>query len=482
MTAALLLEAPVFGRERPRLFTPPLVELNDRTSLGPAAIRFAEDVCGYKLFPAQKWLLLHLLELRAPYTDRSALRFRTALVVMGRQNSKSTLAKILALFLLYVGGARLILGTAQSLGIAREVWDGAVELAQDRPELAAEVAAVRRANGEQTLTLSNGARYMIAATSRGAGRGLSVDVLLLDELREHRDWAGYGALSKTLMARENGLILCLSNAGDDGSVVMNAMRENALTGADPSLGIFEWSAPDGCALDDPAAWAAANPGLGYTVTASAIRSALAQDPPAVFRTEVLSQRVSSMAGAVDMNAWQSCLDPSANLDALRDRVVLCVDVAVDNRHVSLVAAAVGADGRVVVESVAAWPSPAAARGDLPGWLDRVKPRAFGWFPGGPAAALAADLRSDVAVELKGTAVTEACLGFAEQVAALAVRHAGDPLLTTHVGHAERMKQGDSWRFCRPAAGHHVDAAYAAAGAVHLARTVPVPVPKAVWIL
>jgi phage terminase large subunit-like protein len=30
---------------------------------------------------------------------------------------------------------------------------------------------------------------------------------------------------------------------------------------DPSLCLLEWSAPDGCELDDRKAWAQANPGL-----------------------------------------------------------------------------------------------------------------------------------------------------------------------------------------------------------------------------
>lgn len=462
----------LIGCEEPRLWTRPLVELDERTSLGPACIRFAEDVCGYELFPAQKWLLLHLLELRAPYDDRAALRYRTALVLMGRQNSKSTVAKIVALFLMYVVGVRLVLGTAQNLAIATEVWESAVALAESCPELAAEVANIRRANGQQSLTLASGSRYMVAATAQGAGRGLSVSVLLADELREQRDWLAYAALSKTLIAQKNGILIGLSSAGSDQSVVLNALRENALSGSEESVGIFEYSAEEGCQLDDTEAWAQSNPGLGWTITEAAIRSALATDPPAIFRVETLTQRVSSMSSAIDMNAWAACLDPSANLEKLKARVALCVDVSVDNAHVTLVAAAVGDDGRVVVEAVAAWTSPVDARRDLPGWLERVKPRAFGWFPGGPGAALAADLRSDVAQELRGAAVTESCLGFAEQVASLSVRHAGDALLTTHVGHAERMKQGDAWRFCRPREGHHIDAAYAAAGAVHLARTLP----------
>jgi hypothetical protein len=64
-----------------------------------------------------------------------------------------------------------------------------------------------------------------------------------------------------------------------------------------------------------------------------------------------------------------------------------------------------------------------------------------------------------------------CMGFAEQVSARQIAHSDEPLLNAQVAGAERLKQGDQWRFTRSGSGH-VDALYAAAGAVHLARTIP----------
>jgi hypothetical protein len=427
-----------------------------------------------ELLPWQKWWLLHALEL----DGSGGFRFRTILTLVGRQSGKTTLLKIVAAWMMFMGRARLVLGAAQSLDIAREAWAGVVELAEADPELAAEIApnGVRRANGEQCLTLVNGARYRISAATRSAGRGLSVDLLILDELREHRDWAAWSALSKTTIARPNGLIVAISNAGDDQSAVLNALRESALAGADPSVGVFEWSAPDGCELDDVQAWAQGSPGLGRTITAGAIRSALATDPPAVFRTEVLCQRVETLDAAVPAAAWRDCADPSATLDGHRDRVAACLDVAPDGAHVTLAAAAVLPDGRCRVEVVAAWSSPGQARAELAGLLVRVKPRAVGWFPGGPGAALAADLAGvRNAEEIRGD-VTAVCQGFAEQVSARRVLHNADPLLTAHVSAAQKLYQGDGWRFARRDVGH-VDAAYAAAGAVHLARTLPAGVGR-----
>ncbi|GAA2855329.1 hypothetical protein GCM10010472_10760 [Pseudonocardia halophobica] len=458
------------GIPTPRLSTEPLRPLTPETSLGFEAARFSREVLGVEPLPWQEEFLIRALELRPD----GGFRFRTVLLLVGRQNGKTYLCKLLALWMMFTGRAQLVLGCAQSLDVARESWQGAVDIVQDDDDLRAELDNVRHANGEQTLTLTNGARYKISAATRSAGRGLSVDLLLLDELREHRTWDAWAALSKTTTAKANALILGISNAGETASVVLNALRSTALSGSDPTLGIFEWSAPENCELDDPHAWAQANPGLGHTVSEAAIRSDMMTSPAARFRTESLCCRVDALDSAVDLVAWQASVDHTATLAPFRDRVAACVDVAPDGAHVTLAGAAQLDDGSVRVEVFAAWESVTAARRELPGILARIAPRTVAWFPSGPAAGLAADLRSLDTVEIKGAEVAECCQELATLVTARQVRHPGDPLLDAHVAGAGKAWSGDSWRFTR--SGGHVDALYAVAGAVHAARTAPVPVP------
>lgn len=461
------------GRPEARLHTQPLRRLTRKTTLGFEAIDFIEGMCGMTLLPWQKWWLLHALELRTG----GGFRYRTVLTLVGRQNGKTTLLKGLALYFMYLRGVPLVLGVAQSLDIARESWQGACDMADADPDLRAEIESIRKANGEQCLTLTSGSRYRIAAASRQAGRGLSVDLLIMDELREHRSWDAWGALSKTTSARPNGLIVAISNAGDDESVVLNHLRAAALSGQDETIGLFEWSAPEGCELDDREGWAMANPGLGHTIPESSIRSSMSTDPPAVFRTEVLCQHVQAMDGAISTAAFRSCEDPSASLDKLRDRVAMCLDVAPDAQHSTLYAAAVGDDGKARLDVVAAWGSTAQLRAELPELLKTTKPRIVGWFPKGPAAALLADVaavRGVRMVPIKDTEVTAVCMGFAEQVAALQVRHTGDPLLSGQLVGAAKANRGDGWVIARRGGEGHVDAVYAAAGALHLARTMPRP--------
>jgi S1-C subfamily serine protease len=67
-----------------------------------------------------------------------------------------------------------------------------------------------------------------------------------------------------------------------GSVGQRQFRELALASVDDpntTLAISEWSAEDGCPVDDWDAIAQGTPGLGYTVSHEAILSSLAMDPP-----------------------------------------------------------------------------------------------------------------------------------------------------------------------------------------------------------
>lgn len=259
------------------------------------------------MFPWQRWLLIHMLELLVDGT----YRFRTLIVLVARQNGKTTLMQVLALWRMYVDGASLVIGTAQNLDVAEEAWTGAVEMAEGVPELAAEIAAVDRTNGKKALRLDTGERYKVAAASRRGGRGLSGDLVLLDELREHQSWDAWGAVTKTTMARRSPQILGLSNAGDEMSIVLEHLRQQGYATVrgegDQALGLFEWSAPPGCDMADREAWRQANPALGYGhFSEAAIRAAFGTDPEAVFRTEVLCQWVPRIEPSpIHAQAWAS---------------------------------------------------------------------------------------------------------------------------------------------------------------------------------
>lgn len=288
------------------------------------------------VLPWQRWLLIHALEL----VPGGRFRFRTVLILVARQNGKTTLVEVKNLWKMFVLQVPLVIGTAQSLDISEESWDKAVEIVESVPELAIEIKHIDKTNGKKALKLANGSRWKIAAASRRGGRGLAGDDVNLDELREHQSWESWGAVTKTTMARPNAQIWAYSNAGDDKSLVLNDLQAKGRAAAehpadaDPTLGYFEWSAPDDvrctcvrpandphrpdCRLWDRTAWAQANPSLGLTITEQAIATALGTDPDAIFRTEVLCQHVQSLVAewqVIGELAWTTAERLTSRLDS-----------------------------------------------------------------------------------------------------------------------------------------------------------------------
>lgn len=437
----------LLGCEVPRLWTPPLRELTPGTSAGFEAAAFAEDVLGLRLASWQRWLFVHALEL----DDAGAFRFRTVLVLVARQNGKTTWVQALALWRMFVDRAALTIGTAQNLDVAEECWTGAVDMAEGTPELRAEIAAVDRTNGKKALRLTGGERYKVAAASRRGGRGLSGDLVVLDELREHQTWDAWAAVTKTTMARPRPQVVCLSNAGDSRSTVLNHLREQGLgtiEGTGQSLGLFEWSAPEGCDLDDRGAWAQANPSLGVLIRADAIASALGTDPEDVFRTEVLCQRVERLsARALGADAWAACGDPAA---APGDPVSVAVDVQPMFRSAAVVACGPDGEGRPVVEVVAHRPGIAWVVEAVSTLQARLGCGPVGLDPAGPAGALVADLeQAGVRLDLlSGARMAQGTGAFVSSVLDGALRHREDPALAEAAMAAELRTHGDADRWSR----------------------------------
>lgn len=480
------------GHTEARIFTPPLVVLTPATSYGFAVVEYARDVLKEPLDPWEEWAAIHAGELLADGRPR----FRTLLIIVARQNGKTHLLKVLTLYWLFVQKVALILGTSTNLDYAREAWDMAVEMVESLDELSKKLppkGGIRRTNGEQTLTITSDkgtrCRYKIAASNRKGGRSLSIDRLVLDELREHHDYSAWNASTKATNARPNAQIIGISNMGDVQSVVLNDFRKAAIvfiqTGVgDYRKGLLEWSAPEGSDVEDVNALAAANPNAGLridwdTLIGDATSAKIAGgEQEAGFKTEVMCQYVPVLDPAMDAVAWDTGA-LGGDLSTVRGKTVLCLDISPDELHATLMAAAVMPNGHVRVDPVEAWDgqdATAKMKAALPALVKKIKPALFGWLPSGPAAALTTFLtQSNLGVKVQeikaDTAAT--CMGFAESVKSGEVEHGGDPLLDAQVKGAEKAYTGDKWVFSRKGGGH-CDAAYAAAGAVHLARTVKVP--------
>lgn len=361
------------GRQQPRIYTPPLRRLTRRSTWGFAFVEFCEDVLGIALLPWQAWLAKHALEVVGDTMGEWRFRFRYIIILISRQNGKSLFSQLLVLFFIFVLQTPLVVGTAQNLEIAEEVWDGAIALAESIPALASMIEKVSRRNGKKELILTSGERYKIVAASRKGGRGLSADLVLMDELREQTNWDAWGAVTKTTMARPNAIVWSMSNAGDAKSVVLRTLRVKAHaalgdpdgvaeaigdelgedTTADESIGLFEWSAEPGRSIFDRKGWQEANPSLGYGfLDERALDSAAHTDPEGVFRTEDLCQWVEAVIQSpFPDGAWQAGTDKDSEIDQLSD-VSFGIDSSADRTRTSIAVCGTRPDGEFHIELVA----------------------------------------------------------------------------------------------------------------------------------
>jgi hypothetical protein len=512
MTA--VLAEPILGSITPRLFTPPLVEgvpgpcgcgcaLTESTSYGFRAVRFATERLGRAPWAWQRWLMIHAGEL----SPLGIPRFRRLIVTVGRQSGKTRSVEDLTLFWILDEKHPSVLGTSTLTKYAKKPWRSAYNLVKKSPDLAALLPGerpfgLRTAAGEEEWWTVDDCHYAVAASNAEGGRSMSNQRVIADEFAKQHNYDAYGAAYYSMDAFEDAQYFALTTPDPKGEPYRE-LRAAALAliegePGDESLGLFEWSCPDDADPTDLRALAMANPTMnrpggknGERLVREA-RAAVAKGGRLLetFKQEIMCIQVSDQDAVIDLAAYARCLDPG-DLEAVRDRVAMVFDVAPSMRHCTLYAGAVLPDGRVRVDPVEAWDGPGcvdrAAR-ELPALVARAKPKAFGWLPSGPAAAVGAQLadrgqkgraawppRGVEVREIRGE-LTQVAMGFSALVAAEQLAHSGDPLLDDNVESAEKYPVGDAWRFSRKGEGD-VDALYAAAGAAFLAQTLPAPVGK-----
>lgn len=375
----------ILGSTEPRIYTAPKRELTPQTSHGFACIAFAEQMMGLTLFPWQKWFLIHALELN----EDGSYRFRYVILLVGRQNGKSLLLLVLALWHLFALGSEEVIATAQDLGRSEAAWKEAVEWVEEDEELSELIVNIDRGHpklmevgGENDEEMPWKRLYRVASAGRRGGRGFSGDLVLMDELREHQTWDTWGTVTNTMNARPRGQAYAFSNAGDNLSVVLRYLRAQAHKGLDwpdgdadkevlgeddPELaeflaqygaadktGFFEYSSPPRSSRTDIVALAQANPSMNHTdvvancVTHGALLASLATTPPGVYDTEVRCIWVPMLgSGPFPEGSWEDTFKEDARPTDESAQVV-CVSVSKSRSKAYIARAGWTEDGKPVV--------------------------------------------------------------------------------------------------------------------------------------
>ena len=357
----------LIGATNPRLHSPWL----KGTSKSAEIEALAEQI-GMPLMPWQKKVLKDMMTVAK---DGTFVR-RTNLLILPRQNGKTHLASMRIIWGL-LNGQRII-AASSNRAMALDTFREIAYIVENNDFLAAELShKPRMANGSEMISFKGGGRYEIVAATRDGGRGRHADFLFLDELRE---WDEQGFKAVTPLTRATaGQSLMVSNAGDAFSVVLNSLRERALSYPPKTFGFYEYSASNAfCDIWDRKEWVMSNPALGYTISEETLEEAVSTSSIETTKTEMLSIWIDSLQSPWPHNILIDTSDASVQITP-DSNSIFAFDVAPSRRFASLVGGQILPDGRIAVGILQKWESQVAVDDlkiavDVKAWCDKYRPK------------------------------------------------------------------------------------------------------------
>jgi phage terminase large subunit-like protein len=342
-------KAQLVGKTEPRLHTK---YRDDLPSRGQELIDLAIKL-GEPLMPWQELVAIESMRVK----DDERWAFPQIGVLVARQQGKSHLMRLRILWGL-LNGEKLQILSAHKLAVSLEHFNQLLDLIEQHDWLLSQMKKIRRTNGQEEIQFNNGGRFKVVANN-AAGRGYAgAETIYLDELREHKDYGAWSAITKTQLAAKNPALYGFSNAGDATSMVLNEMRDRGLAtiqGVTDSLLWLEWSAPPNTNISiESAAWA--NPAMGRTVHVDNIKATF-NEPEAVVRTEVMCQWVDTLQSPWSPNAWNQCANPDLIVEP-GQQTYLAFDVTPRRNQASLVASQI-IDGKIALGLVQTFDSDTA---------------------------------------------------------------------------------------------------------------------------
>jgi phage terminase large subunit-like protein len=450
-TAEIQAFTPLLGALYPRLHTP---WLNTKTRGGEIA-EMAERI-GQPLLPWQRLILDDMCAI----DDDGMFIKKSALFCCARQSGKSHMMRMRMLAGLFLFGEQNILIMSSQRKMAIRSLEIMADIIERNDFMRSQVkggkidTAWRRTNGNERIIMESGAQIEVVAANSDSSRGLSADVLWIDELREVNE-AAMDASKSTTLTRPNSQRFYTSNAGTAESEVLNHMRERSMASPPKSLGFYEYSAPEHCDIWDRKAWAMANPSLGILISEAAVEETIATSTIIAARTETLCQWVSTgLTSPWTPGSWEDLAD-SELVMAPGMHTMFAFDVDPHTRRqASLVAGAILPDGRIGLCLIKTWESLIAVdelkiAGDIKGFADQWLPKKI-LHDKYTTQAIADRLRNSgqVVEDCSGSQFYTACSTFKDAIDNRRIVHAGQPALDQDMNNVAAKSNDAAWRIIR----------------------------------
>jgi hypothetical protein len=251
---------------------------------------------------------LRVLHGQTALRDDGRFVHRSSLVSVARQNGKTVaLSSLIGYFVTEEAKRRgepvKVLSTAHRLDVAGELFNELGPILQQYFG-----GKLTNQYGRQEWRGKDGSRWLVRAAGPSIGHGLSLDLVVADEIWDIGADAIDQGLVPTMRARPNPLLSMWSTAGTEASSVFLRYREQGLRSIDKaapmSLYFAEWSPPPHLDPMRPAAWRYANPALGHTLEEATLQAEAESPDRAAFLRASVNLWISTDRGWIKPGVWE----------------------------------------------------------------------------------------------------------------------------------------------------------------------------------
>lgn len=278
--------------------------------VAPEGSKMGEPI---KLLPFQRKFILDIYD--NPYGTH------TAILSIGRKNGKTAL--IACLLLAHLCGPEAvrnsqIVSGAQSKEQAAAVFHLAQKMVELSPDLFRRVRI--QPSGKRLVGVGMNVSYQALAAEGKTAQGLSPVLAILDEVGQVTGPTDkfVEAITTAQGAYTNPLLIAISTQAPTEADMLSVWIDAQKAAPDPRVVCHVYAADAECALDDPKAWAAANPALGIFRSLDDVKkqaNAAIKMPAneSGFRNLILNQRVERISPFVTKSVWDANGAPPGDL-------------------------------------------------------------------------------------------------------------------------------------------------------------------------
>ena len=269
---------------------------------------------------------------------------RRGYLSIARKNAKT--ATIACILLAHIAGPEAVLNSrivsgAMSKEQAAEVYNYASKMVQMSPELSKVVRIVP--SSKKLIGLARNVEYQAISAEGKTAHGKSPVLAILDEVGQVRGPQSdfVDAITTSQGAYKNAMLFAISTQAPNDNDLFSIWLDDAKSSNDKRIVCHVYEAPKDCAVNDKAAWKAANPALGKfrslaDVQEQADRAARMPSFEPTFRNLVLNQRVEMAAPFISRSIWM--LNSQAADDAVfyEEPVFVGIDLSAKNDLTAMV--------------------------------------------------------------------------------------------------------------------------------------------------